>query len=138
MSKKDIVNNIRSLYVLDPLASTNSFNHVAVDESLFSHKLGRQQWVVRLINYESKEILLELVEQRNEQTLKTIIQNHIKKENIIVTDACSGYLLLNNPAYGFFHNTYNHEGGNFGEGLDITSRTQSFCSELKNKLKKNL
>ena len=79
MSKKDIVNNIRSLYVLEPLASTNSFNHVAVDESLFSHKLGRQQWVVRLINYESKEILLELVEQRNEQTLKTIIQNHIKK-----------------------------------------------------------
>ena len=60
------------------------------------------------------------MEQRNEQTLKTIIKNNVKKEKIIVTDAWSGYLLLNNPAKGYFHHIYNHERGNFGEGLDLS------------------
>ena len=67
---------------------------------------------------------------------KNYNKNHIQKRNIIVTDTWSEFFLLNNPAYGFFHNTYNHEGGNFGEGLDLTSRTESFRSKLKNKLKK--
>ena len=134
--RKAIANYIRSIYVLDPLSSTNSFNHIAVDESLFSHNLGRQLWVVGLINCETNEIRLELTEQRNEKLLKTIILKHVQKGNIVNTDGWSGYLFLNNPANGYIHHTYNHARGNFGTGLDSTSRIESVWSELKSKITK--
>ena len=61
-----IANYIRAIYVLDPLSSTNSFNHIAVDGCLFSRNLGLQIWAVGLIYFETNEIRLELAEQRNE------------------------------------------------------------------------
>ena len=111
---KALTNYIRSIYVLDPLASLNSFNHVAVDESLFSHNLGNQLWDVGLINCETNEIHLELKEQRNEDTLKTIIQKHVKKGNIVIMDRWSRYLFLNNQVNGCFHHTHNRARKNFG------------------------
>ena len=114
----------------------NSFNHVAVDESLFSHNLGNQLWDVGLINCETNEIHLELKEQRNEDTLKTIIQKHVKKGNIVIMDRWSRYLFLNNQVNGCFHHTHNRARKNFGIWLDSTSRIESVWSELKTKIKK--
>ena len=103
-----IANYIRAIYVLDPLSSTNSFNHIAVDGCLFSRNLGLQIWAVGLIYFETNEIRLELAEQRNEDTLKTIMEKHVKKGNILVTDTWSGYLFLNNPVSSYFYHIYNH------------------------------
>ena len=41
-----IANYLRSYYCLDPLTQKNAYNHIACDESLFSHINKRQIWVV--------------------------------------------------------------------------------------------
>ena len=65
---------------------------VCLDESMFTHNANEQQWVVGLINVSTNEIRLELVENRNQETLKKIIEKHVGLGNIICTDSWLGII----------------------------------------------
>lgn len=41
-----IANYLRDVYTLDALANKNEWNHIAVDECLFTHQDGKQTWVI--------------------------------------------------------------------------------------------
>ena len=70
---------IRSKYCLDPLSANNAQEKIALVES----QDGIAQRVVGLINSSNNDIRLEIVENRDINTLKTIIEKHILKGNII-------------------------------------------------------
>ena len=105
---------IRHCYILDPLAGKNAYNHISVDESFFSHLNNKQQQVIGLINCETKDIRLEIVENRVTDTLKQIIEKHVLPGNYITTDAWKGYTFPDYPYSGYIHDFYNHARGNFG------------------------
>ncbi len=62
--RKAIATHLRNVYSLFRFANRNALEIVCVDESLFTHKAGDQQWVVGLINTLTNELRLELVENR--------------------------------------------------------------------------
>ena len=130
-----IANYIRNIYSLDPLAYKNANQFIAVDESLFTHNQGHQQLVVGLINTETNDFRIELVDSRDQTTLKNIITKHVLIGNSIVSDSWSGYNFLNAPNSGYNHIVHNHSRGNFGTGLESTSRIESIWGQLKFKIK---
>lgn len=65
-----IATYLRDKYCLEPLARENQLAHIAVDESLFTHLNGIQLWVIGLINIESNDIRLDIVKERDTNTLK--------------------------------------------------------------------
>lgn len=131
-----IANYYRDLYSLETIAPRNGYNHIAIDESLFTHCDGVQQWVIGMINSETNLIRLEVVESRDTDTLKKIITKHINVGNYVITDSWPGYTFLNNANSGYIHYTYNHSRGNFGSGLTSTSRIEAVWNELKGKFKR--
>ncbi len=136
LCRKAIANYIKSIYILEPLALVNANNHVSINENLFCHSSGEQVWVVGMINSETKNLRLEIVENRNATTLQKMIEKHVFNGNIIVSDAWSGYSFLNDIHSCNIHHVYNHGRGNFGRGLDSTSHIEGFWSELKSYVKK--
>ena len=131
-----IANYTRIIYQLDCIAPTDSHFHIAVDESLFTHIDGVQHWLIGLLNTGTNDLRIEVATDRREETLKAIIENHIGKGNYIISDAWQGYSFLNAPNSGYEHHIYNHSRGNFGRGIDSTSRIESIWAELKSDLKK--
>ena len=79
---------------------------------------------------------MEIVENRDTDTLKQIIEKHVLPGNYITTDAWKGYTFLDYPYSGHIHDVYNHARGNFGSGLSSTSRIEGLWGELKVLLKK--
>lgn len=79
---------------------------------------------------------LELVQNRNQETLKAIIEKHVKKGNIIISDSWAGYHFLDSIDSGYTRHIYNHGHGNFGHGIDSTSRIESIWAEIKALIKK--
>ncbi len=53
---KAIATHSRNVYSLFRLAKRNALEIVCVDESLFTHNAGDQQWVVGLINTLNNEL----------------------------------------------------------------------------------
>jgi hypothetical protein len=66
------------------LVNTNANQVVCVDESLFTHQEGQQTWVVEIINTNNNNILLEIVPNRAEDTLKLIIERIVDKGNVFL------------------------------------------------------
>jgi len=89
---------------------------VEIDESLFSrrkynrghHRIRRGQWVLGGIERGSRRCFLEAVAQRDEATLRPIIQAHVDVGSIIVTDMWRSYNTLNQLPQGYDHRTVNH------------------------------
>ena len=77
--RRIIANYLKNVYSLERLANTNSNITVCVDESLFTHQQGEEIWVVGLINTSNNEVRLEVVSNRNKDTLKSIITKHMEK-----------------------------------------------------------
>lgn len=127
-----IVNYIRTIYQLDPLAYTDAHDMVAVDESLFSHLNDEQIWLVGLINLRNNDIRREFVENRSSETLKLIIEKHVKNGNTIVTDSWAGYNFLDYINSGYYHMKYNHANWHFG----YSSRIEGVWGKLKPLFKK--
>ena len=50
-----------------------------------------QTWVVGIINTDINEIRLEVVTNRNEETLKAIVEKHIGIGNTVYSDSWPGY-----------------------------------------------
>lgn len=57
---------------------------VAVDESLFSHLNKEHVWLLGLINLRTNDIRLELVENRNRETLKKIIEKYVMNVTLLL------------------------------------------------------
>ena len=122
-----IATHLKNVYSLDRLSNEDDDEIICVDESLFTHNSHEQQWVVGLINISTNEIRLELVENRNEETLKKIIEKHVGYGNTIYTDSWSGYNFLDRQNSGYRHNVANHNEGIFG----LTSRIEGIWGEIK-------
>ena len=103
-----VATHIKNVYSIDRLADEDEDAIVCVDESLFTHNTNEQQWVVGLINISTNEIRLELVENRNQETLKKIIEKHVGIGNKICTDSWMGYNFLDSADSGYQHNAVNH------------------------------
>ena len=114
INRKAIATYIRNIYIIDRLAFKNANHHISIDESLFTHNNGNQVWVVGLINIDTNSIRLEVVENRNSETMKEIIIKHAGEGNIINSDSWSAYNFLDNSDSGYQHNVYNHSNGIFG------------------------
>ena len=88
-----------------------------------------------LINNKTRQIRLEIVENRNSNTIKNIIINYIPKGNIIITDGAFCYQWLNDPSNDYVHSVHSHGHGDFCYGLDSTSHIESFWPNLKSIIK---
>ena len=131
-----IANYMRDYYCLESIAKKNEWHHVAIDECLFTHQDGIQNWVIGLINTETNIIRLEVVTSRDTETMKNIIHKHVEPGNYIVSDAWPAYNFLDQENNNYIHHVYNHNRGNFGRGYDSTSRIESVWNELKLLFKK--
>ena len=100
---------MRNNYGLEKLAYNNGNYHIGVDESLFTHANGNHIWIVGLLNHETNKLRLELVESRNAEILKYIIEKHIGTGNIIITDdGWNDYSFLDRLDSRYIHHTYNY------------------------------
>ena len=82
---------------------------VSVDESLSLYDdLGRQIWVVGAIDDESKDIRLDLINERNQINLKTFFYNHIIPGTHVVHDGWSAYAFLDSDDSIYTHEEHNH------------------------------
>ena len=103
-----IANNLRDYYCIEPIAKRNAWNHVAIDESLFTHQDGIQTWGIGLINTETNDNRLDVVTSRDTETMKTIIHRHAKEGNFIVNDSWPDYNFIDAPNSHYIYHTYNH------------------------------
>ena len=131
-----IAHYIRYTYCLEPLSHKNRLSHFAIDESLFTHLDGIQIWILGMINNESNAIRLDIINQRDCDILKKLINTHIMPGNYLITDSWSGYSFLDDSEEGYINFSFNHSLGNFGSRLLSTSRIESVWSELKSIIKK--
>ena len=79
---------------------------------------------------------MEIIQNRNQDSLKAIIEKHVKKGNIIISDSWAGYNFLNSFASGYTHHIYNNGHENFGHGIYSTNRIESIWAEIKALIKK--
>lgn len=56
-----------------------------------------------MINNETNAIRLNIVNQRNGDTLKKLINTHFIPFNYVITDSWKGYLFLDDPEEGYIH-----------------------------------
>jgi len=63
-----------------------------------------------LLNHETKNLQLELVDSRTSEVLKYIIEKHVGFGNIIITEGWIGYTFLGriNSNSRYSHHSYNH------------------------------
>ena len=107
-----------------------------MDESLFSHQNGEQIWIVGLLNNDTNELWLEMVKDRNSEVLEYIIRKYTDTGNICITDGWQWYSFLDRINSGYIHHAYNHGRGEWGIGIDSTSRIESIWAEIKLKIKR--
>ena len=92
-------------------------------------------WVIGIIKTTSKKIRVEITFNRNESTIKKIINAHIKTGNHIISDAWAAYNWLDNPFSGYIHSKHNHGHSDFGLGLESTSHFEGLWVQLKNNIR---
>ena len=117
---------LKYTYNLEKITELNRHDNISVDESLFIHQNNGQIWVLGFINNNTREIRLEIVENRSDETMKKIIISLIPKGNKIITAAAACYNWLNEPDSIYGHSVDNHWHVNFGERLDSTIHIDHF------------
>ena len=120
-----IAHYIKDTYIIEDISVENEYATYAIDENLFVTINNNQKWIVGIINTISKKLRLEITELRNTETMKKIISTHVKKGNIIVSDAWAAYSWLDDMNSGYIHHVHNHGHGDFGFGIDSTSHRYS-------------
>lgn len=111
--------------------------NVAIDESLFLHDdEGNQIWVVGAIDITTKEIRLDVINQRNSANLKIFVINHIEAGSHIIHDGWRGYRFLDDVNSSVWtQEEHIHQGGNFGLGNFSTSNIERVWTYIKGELK---
>ena len=131
-----IAHYLKDIYAIEDISIENGLNRYAIDESNFISDGNITTWVIGIIDIATRKIRLEYVNNRNTDTIKKIINAHIKKGNIIVSDSWGGYAWLNDENSGYIHSTHIHAQGNFGNGNDSTSHIEQLWAHLKLIIKK--
>ena len=81
-----IAHYMKDCYYLEKIADLNEHASISIDENLFVHQGNKQIWVAGLINNTSRKIRLEILPNRNAETIKKIITNLVPTGYKIVTD----------------------------------------------------
>ena len=116
------------VYQIEKFVDNNELKNIAIDESLFVHDHdGTQEWVIGMIDIQTKNIRLEIVHERTEIILKKIIKHHIGYNNTIISDGWESYNWLREAGY----NHIVHGRNDFGHGSESTSHIESIWGQLK-------
>jgi hypothetical protein len=87
----------------------NNISHiVAINESLFSHDVQGQIWVIGGVDTKLKNIRLDITRHRNATNLEKFLLNHFREGIHFTHDWWSGYNFLNNNI-NYTHETHNYE-----------------------------
>ena len=106
-----------------------------MDESLISHKNGRQLWLLGIIKNTSKEFRIEASFLRDIPTIKIFIKKFVETGNTIVTDCRNAYNYLDNAHSGYIHIKKLLNVGSFGIGLHSTPHIEPILAQIKSKIK---
>ena len=127
-----IAHYLKDFYRFHRLGKEQGGSNISMDESLFTHINGEKIWVVGARNNKTKNIRLDIFKTRNQEDLKIFINNHIKKNNNIITDGWSGYNFLDSDYAEYDHEVYVHgPDGNFGFGQHSTSHIEGTWGTIK-------
>lgn len=129
-----IARYIKDTYKVEYIAEENAGDCISINES-FVHDNQKQIWIIGMINNPTREIRLEISENRNSSTIKKIILNLIPKGNNIVTDGFMCYRWLDDPFRDYEHSMHKNCQGDFGTRLDSTSQVGQLFSHLKQLIK---
>ena len=99
---------------------------VAIDETLITHKDGKQVWIVGAIDTTTKNVRLDYLPERNGHNLKIFVNNHILPGTNLTHDGWQGYNFLDNEDSVWTHETHNHGYRDFGFGSHSTSHIEAF------------
>jgi hypothetical protein len=100
---------------------------VKVDESFFGKRRSKQPQiiVVGAIDADTKQIRLEIISDREQETLEDFVCRNIELGSVVITDYWLGYVGLNDLDYD--HYAFNHSRGQFAH----TNQIESLWSEIK-------
>ena len=68
---------MKDMHKIEIIANENGQDSISVDESLFIHDNQKEIWVIGMINNRTREIRLEISENRTIDIIKKIIGFHI-------------------------------------------------------------
>lgn len=133
---KCIANYLKHKYRYEQIVGDPSLiKIVAVNESLFlQDDTGKQIWIVGALDSQTKDLRLDVINQRNSTDLKIFV-NHIVSITLIVHNGWNGYAFLNDDDSVYSEEEYNHGGGKFGNGLHSTSHIEGIWNWIKSEIK---
>lgn len=104
---------------------------VEVDEAFFGkRKYGGQTMVVGAIERDTRRLRLQIIPDREQDTLELFLTAHVAPSSLILTDAHAGYSDL--EFYGYSHERCNHSKGHFGP----TNQIENTWGVMKRYLRK--
>lgn len=109
---------------------------VQVDEALIGRRKyhrGRvveQTWVLGMID-EDGELRLEIVDKRDADTLRVVIERHVQGDSVIHSDCWRGYNSL--AQRGWYHHTVNHSNEFVAEDGTHTQQIESQWRAMRRK-----
>jgi transposase-like protein len=125
---------LRKLRRLLPIDQTKLSGVVEIDESFFGRmrftKHGGYKLVVGAVERYTRRVRLQIVAERNRETLEQFVLGNVESGSHINTDAWPAYNELN--LLGFTHDFCNHSLRHFGE----TNHIENFWSVLKRHLRR--
>lgn len=104
---------------------------VEIDESFFGkQRYGQQTIVVGAIERDTRRVRLQIIPDREQDSLELFITSTIDRSSHLYTDAFSSYSDLG--FYGYSHEICNHSRGHFGP----TNMIENFWGVIKRSLKR--
>jgi transposase-like protein len=104
---------------------------VEVDEAFFGkRKYGCQTMVVGAIERDTRRLKLQVIPDREQDTLELFLTAHIARSSLVLTDYHGGYNDL--EFYGYTHERCNHSKGHFGP----TNQIENTWGVMKRYLRK--
>lgn len=85
----------------------------------------KQLWIFGMIDTQSKNFRLFPIFIRGEALLKKIIEENVKRCNLIISDAWAGYNWISSPNSGYVYIVHNHGHGLFRYGDESTSHIKN-------------
>lgn len=102
-----------------------------VDEAFFGkRKYGNQTMVVGAIERDTRRLRLQIIPDREQDTLELFLTAHVARNSLLLTDAHAGYADL--EFYGYTHERCNHSKGHFGP----TNQIENTWGVMKRYLRK--
>jgi transposase-like protein len=96
-----------------PVSNMQLSGVVEVDEAFFGkQRYGRQTMVVGAIERDTRRLRLQVIPDREQDTLELFLTTCVTRQSLILTDAHAGYSDL--EFYGYAHERCNHSLGHFG------------------------